>query len=116
MPVILLGGIYSGYFTATEAAAVALVYALLVEIFMHKEMKPRDFYARGARPSKLGGSLFPVLAVALSLNIVLIEHRVPGQMVRVHAGLHQQPADVHAAGQRAAADRRLPDDHAARPS
>ena len=35
MPVILLGGIYSGYFTATEAAAVALAYALLVEIFEH---------------------------------------------------------------------------------
>ncbi len=97
---ILLGGIYSGYFTATEAAAVALLYALVIEIWVHKEMKPRDFYQVVLDQSKLGGSLFPVLAVALSLNIVLVEHRVPGQMVRVHAGLHQQPADVHAAGQR----------------
>jgi len=81
LPVILLGGIYSGYFTATEAAAVALLYALIIEIWVHKEMKPRDFYQVVLDQSKLGGSLFPVLAVALSLNIVLVEHRVPGQMV-----------------------------------
>lgn len=83
MPVILLGGIYSGYFTATEAAAVALVYACFVEMFIHHELKPSDFYNVVLEQSKLGGSLFPVLAVALSLNIVLIEHRIPGQMVEL---------------------------------
>lgn len=83
MPVILLGGIYSGYFTATEAAAVALLYAMLVEIFIHKELKVRDFYNVVLETSKLGGSLFPVLAVALSLNVLLIEHRVPSQLVEV---------------------------------
>ncbi len=81
LPVILLGGIYSGYFTATEAAAVALLYALIIEIWVHKEMKLKDFYQVVLDQSKLGGSLFPVLAVALSLNIVLIEHRVPSHMV-----------------------------------
>ena len=85
MPVIMLGGIYSGYFTATEAAAVALAYAFAVEIFIHKEMRPRDFYNVVLETSKLGGSLFPVLAVALSLNILLIEHRVPQSMVGVMA-------------------------------
>ena len=91
MPVILLGGIYSGYFTATEAAAVALVYAMLVEMFVHHEMKLRDFYNVVLEQSKLGGSLFPVLAVALSLNIVLIEHRVPGQMVAFMQGFISSP-------------------------
>ena len=81
MPVILLGGIYSGYFTATEAAAVALAYALVVEIFIHRDFRLREFYDVVLETSKLGGSLFPVLAVALSLNIVLIEHRVPDAMV-----------------------------------
>ena len=81
MPVILLGGIYTGYFTATEAAAVALAYALLVEIFIHKELKLKDFYNVVLETSKLGGSLFPVLAVALSLNIMLTEHRVPQSLV-----------------------------------
>jgi C4-dicarboxylate transporter DctM subunit len=81
MPVILLGGIYSGYFTATEAAAVALAYALAVELFIYKELKAGDFYNVVLEASKLGGSLFPLVAVALSLNIILIEHRVPQSLV-----------------------------------
>lgn len=83
MPVLLLGGIYSGYFSAVEAAAVALVYALVVEILVHREMKLRDFYDVVLDASKLGGTLFPLLAVALSLNLVLTEHRVPTQMVDI---------------------------------
>ena len=91
LPVILLGGIYTGYFTATEAAAVALLYALIIEIFVHKEMKVRGFYQVVLDQSKLGGSLFPVLAVALSLNIVLIEHRVPPMMVELVQGYISSP-------------------------
>ena len=91
MPAILLGGIYSGYFTATEAAAVALVYACFVEMFVHRELKLRDLYGVVLDQSKLGGSLFPVLAVALSLNIVLIEHRVPSMMVEIMQGYISSP-------------------------
>jgi C4-dicarboxylate transporter DctM subunit len=42
MPFLVLGGIYSGAFTATEAAAVAFVYALLVELFIHRSIRMRD--------------------------------------------------------------------------
>ena len=91
MPVIMLGGIYTGFFTATEAAAVALAYAMVVEIFIHKELKLRDFYNVVLEASKLGGSLFPVLAVALSLNIILIEHRVPQGMVAFMQGYIDSP-------------------------
>ncbi len=42
MPVIVLGGIYAGVFTATEAAAVAFAYALFVELVIHRTLKPRD--------------------------------------------------------------------------
>lgn len=91
MPVILLGGIYSGFFTATESAAVALVYALIVETFVHREFRLAQFYDVVLDTSKLGGSLFPVLAVALSLNIVLIEHRVPNMMVEFVQGYISSP-------------------------
>ena len=91
MPIILLGGIYSGYFTATEAAAVALLYAILIETFVHHEMKLREFYQVVLDASKLGGSLFPVLAVALSLNIILIEHRVPTSLVQFMQGYITSP-------------------------
>ncbi|MBM3644682.1 MAG: TRAP transporter large permease [Alphaproteobacteria bacterium] len=91
MPVIMLGGIYSGWFTATEAAAIALAYAMIVEIFIHKELKFIDFYKVVLEASKLGGSLFPVLAVALSLNIILIEHQVPQNMVGFLQGYISSP-------------------------
>jgi C4-dicarboxylate transporter DctM subunit len=91
LPVILLGGIYSGYFTATEAAAVALCYAIMVEIFIHRELRLRDFYGVVLETSKLGGSLFPVLAVALSLNIILTEHRAPQMLVEFMQGYVSSP-------------------------
>jgi C4-dicarboxylate transporter DctM subunit len=91
MPVILLGGIYSGYFTATEAAAVALAYSLLIEIFVHRELKAGDFYNVVLEASKLGGSLFPLIAVALSLNIILTEHRVPQGLVSFMQGYISSP-------------------------
>ena len=91
LPVILLGGIYSGYFTATEAAAVALCYAILVEVVIHRELKLGDFYGVVLEASKLGGSLFPVLAVALSLNIILIEHRAPQALVEIIQGYITSP-------------------------
>ena len=42
MPILVLGGIYVGIFTATEAAAVAFAYALLVELLIHRSLKPID--------------------------------------------------------------------------
>lgn len=48
MPVIILGGIYSGIFTPTEAAAVACIYAIIIAVFVYREMKisdlPRVFF------------------------------------------------------------------------
>lgn len=44
MPVIILGGIYGGYFTPTEAAAVAAVYGILVGIFIYKTITFKDLY------------------------------------------------------------------------
>lgn len=77
LPVILLGGIYSGYFSATEAAAVALVYALFVEIFIHRELAPMDFFHTAVETAKLLGMLFPIVAVALSLKTILTIEGVP---------------------------------------
>ena len=45
MPVIILGGIYGGVFTPTEASAVAVLYALIVGMLIHREIKLADLYA-----------------------------------------------------------------------
>ena len=77
LPVILLGGIYSGYFSATEAAAVALVYALFVEVLIHRELRLLDFYATAVETAKLLGMLFPIVAVALSIKTILTIEEIP---------------------------------------
>lgn len=80
LPVILLGGIYSGYFSPTEAAAVALVYALFVEIVIHRELRPIDFYHTAVETAKLLGMLFPIVAVALSIKTILTIEEIPDDL------------------------------------
>lgn len=82
-PVILLGGIYTGIYSPTESAAVALAYAMVIEFFVHREMNLRDYFGVVTETAKLGGALFPLIAVALSLNLILTEYRVPAQMVEL---------------------------------
>lgn len=91
MPVILLGGIYSGYFSATESAAVALMYALIVEVFIHRDMKLAQMREVVIDTIKLSGSLFPLFAVALSLAMLLTEHRVPETLVQLMQGWFSGP-------------------------
>ena len=77
LPVILLGGIYSGYFTATESAVVALTYALIVEIFVYREVGLREVYDVSLETAMLLGKLLPLLAIAGSLNTVLEFEGIP---------------------------------------
>ncbi len=77
LPVIMLGGIYTGYFSPTEAAAVAVGYALLVEVLIHRELRLRDFYSIGLQTAQMLGTLFPIVAVALSIKTLLAIEGVP---------------------------------------
>lgn len=81
MPLILLGGIYSGYFSATESAAVAIGYAMLLELLVYREMKLPDYVHTVSQSGILVGTLFPLLAVAMSINKLLTEKQVPGHLV-----------------------------------
>ncbi|EXL03612.1 TRAP transporter large permease [Aquamicrobium defluvii] len=71
MPVILLGGIYGGYFSPTEAAAVSLLYAALVELFIYREMKLADYKKVVVESLIMLGRLLPLVAIASSLNTIL---------------------------------------------
>jgi C4-dicarboxylate transporter DctM subunit len=86
MPVILLGGIYSGYFTVTESAALAVAYALLIEFLVHRELKAKDFGNILLETIKLLGSLLPLVAIAGSLNTILDYAGVPSALVNFMQG------------------------------
>jgi len=98
-PFVILGGIYSGYFTPTESAAVAVLTALAVEIFAHKRGLILLLTGKIAQlkktlressvlvwnvvgeTSSLMGSLFPILTIALSLNVFMTYEQVPAIIV-----------------------------------
>ena len=81
LPVLLLGGIYSGYFTPTEAAAAALVYSLIVEGLIHREIGFSDFYEIVGSTASLMGMLLPLVAFATSLSVIMDYERVPQAIV-----------------------------------
>lgn len=87
MPVVLLGGIYSGFFSPTESAAIALAYSLAIERFIHKEIGLKDLYDTIVETATLMGALFPVLAIALSVNLLLTTHQVPTELTNWVSGL-----------------------------
>ena len=81
LPLLILGGIYSGVFTTTEAAAVSVVYALVVEIFIHGELKAKDLVSVAENSMTVMGALLLIIGLALGLNHVLVEEQVPDRMV-----------------------------------
>lgn len=81
MPIIVLGGIYSGIFTPTEAAAVSVLYAFLVVIFVYK-IKDWQVYKKVILDSgKMTANLLIILAGASLFGLVLTYSRLPQQLV-----------------------------------
>lgn len=79
LPLIILGGIYTGWFTATEAAAVAVVYAFVVEIFIHREVNIKAVPKILVDSSLVMGTLFMILVIAISFNQFLTLEQIPQQ-------------------------------------
>lgn len=85
-PALILGGIYSGYFTATEAAVVAVFYTLLIQLFIYREMTVKDVIKAVSDTSSLIGALFPVLMLASCLNMFLTFNQLPDQLLHFLSG------------------------------
>lgn len=77
MPVVLLGGIYSGITTPTEAAAVAAAYALLVSIVLYRSVSWAQFYRSVAVAARTSGTIGMLIAGALVFNYVVTIENIP---------------------------------------
>ncbi|MEC7946281.1 MAG: TRAP transporter large permease subunit, partial [Myxococcota bacterium] len=81
LPVLILGGIYGILgpirFTVTEAAAVAVVYALFVELVIHREMKLKDLTKVLSESGVMMGSLFLIIVLAIAFNKFISEQYIP---------------------------------------
>jgi tripartite ATP-independent transporter DctM subunit len=77
MPVILLGCLYSGVTTPTEAAAVAALYALLISVFLYRNVGLRDIYHSLATSGRITVSIGMLIAGALVFNYVITAENIP---------------------------------------
>lgn len=77
MPIIILGGILSGIFTATESSVVAAVYAFVVGKFIYGELKWKDIPEVFARAARNTSSVMFIIAVASFLSWVLTSQQIP---------------------------------------
>ena len=79
-PIVVLGGIYSGFFAISEAASVSTAYALLVEVFIKKEIKLKDLFGITRDAMVLVGGIMLILAVSLASTNALIDAEVPARL------------------------------------
>ena len=77
MPVILLGCLYGGITTPTEAAAVAAAYALLVSALLYRSVRPKDVYHSLAASARVTVSIGMLIAGAMVFNFVITSENIP---------------------------------------
>jgi C4-dicarboxylate transporter DctM subunit len=80
--VIILGGIYSGMFTPTEAAAVSAIYAAIVAVFVHRDMQLRQCHRVLIDAGKLSVVLMFIIANAMLFAHVLTTEQIPQSITR----------------------------------
>ncbi|MPM97074.1 C4-dicarboxylate TRAP transporter large permease protein DctM [bioreactor metagenome] len=78
MPVIILGGIYGGIFTPTEAAAVSVVYGLIVGLFIYREVKLKDLYDLLVDSGKTTGGIMLIIGAATLFSYICTVHGISG--------------------------------------
>ncbi len=77
MPVIILGGIYSGLFTATEASVVAAVYGLVASTLILREISWKETFEIIKNSAKTAGGLLLLLGAANVFGVILTRERIP---------------------------------------
>lgn len=81
LPVVVLGGIYSGYFAVSEAAAVTALYAVIVEVLILREIPLSRVPAIMRESMLLVGGILIILGVSLASTNVMIDAGVPQQLL-----------------------------------
>lgn len=84
LPFIILGGIYGGIFTVTEAAAITVVYVLIIESWIYKDIHPlKDLPGLMHRSMVLVGAILIILGTAMGFTSFLVDEQIPMQLLAV---------------------------------
>lgn len=80
LPVVVLGGIFSGFLVMSEAAAITVFYVFLVEAVFQRELKVKDLAAVILKTVMMVGGIIVILGASLAFNSFLIDQQVPDRL------------------------------------
>lgn len=83
LPVVILGGIFSGVLVVSEAATVAVFYVLVVEVLVHREVKVKSLPSIIMKTVIMVGGIIVILGASLAFNSYLIDQQVPNQLFKI---------------------------------
>jgi C4-dicarboxylate transporter DctM subunit len=92
MPLIILGGVYGGFFTPTEAAAVAVVYSILVGFYVYKELKLDDMITILINSAISASVVLFIISTSSAFSWMFASSGLSNQMVTSLTGMMSSPA------------------------
>ncbi|WP_417228582.1 TRAP transporter large permease [Amphritea sp.] len=94
LPVIILGGIYGGIFTPTEAAAVAACAAIFIGFFIYKDLTMRSFGRSIVDASETTGSIMMILLFSFMIGRILSAEKIPQELTESISNLITDPIQI----------------------
>jgi tripartite ATP-independent transporter DctM subunit len=91
LPLVVLGGIYSGYFAVSEAAAITAAYVFLVEVVIYRDIKWRELPQVMRKSIVLVGGILIILGSALGFTNYLIDAEVPTKLFNLFKAYTDSP-------------------------
>lgn len=90
-PIIILGGIYGGIFSPTEAAAVAVFYSLFVGVFVYRDLKVKEIHKVFIKSSLTSGTVLSLVVFASTFGRLLTLEQVPIKLADFLTGISDNP-------------------------
>ncbi|RDW12866.1 TRAP transporter large permease [Paracoccus thiocyanatus] len=94
LPVIIIGGIYGGFFTPTEAAAFAVLAAVLIGLFIYRDMSLARLRDSTVAAAETTGSIVLILLFSFVIGRILVAERIPQDLTELVASLVSNPIGV----------------------
>lgn len=80
IPVIILGGLFTGVTAIDEVAAIAALYVFVVEVYVYKDLKLKDFPRIAKNSMALAGAILLIMAMAMALTNYIISEQIPAKL------------------------------------
>lgn len=93
-PVVILGGIYGGIFTPTEASMVGVLYGTIAGVFIYRELNLRSFMQTLLRSIKMSGMIMFIIAMAYGYAYLMANEQIPQQIADLMLSLTDNPVII----------------------